>query len=268
MEPFFQIYYNNKPEINETVLIKFTDRNESHIVGELVEYNLRAMMSYNDATKKKKIYSWNKIVPLEKLMIAKVEYIYDDGSVQVSTAYNDKKTDIKVQLKPFTENKILISIIKKLCYNFKLNFEKFWVNIIYPLDKLRKEENLLSLFVFFKDNLIIVEELMNTNTFLNVDLILNYLKETLNTISPKITSKIGLISMSGIEKTKYIINQVISNNKENYNVKYDSAPYFIVESLSHETAVSDHEKIINNFQILSRENKIFMKIEYVGKINE
>ena len=60
---FFQIYNNSYPELNETVLIKFTKKNESHFEGELVEYNYSAIMSYNDATKKKKVYSWNKVVP-------------------------------------------------------------------------------------------------------------------------------------------------------------------------------------------------------------
>lgn len=54
MSDFFQIYNNSSPELNETVLIKFTKKNESHFEGELIEYNYRAIMAYNDATKKKK----------------------------------------------------------------------------------------------------------------------------------------------------------------------------------------------------------------------
>jgi len=55
MSDFFQIYNNSSPELNETVLIKFTKRNESHFEGKLIEYDYSAIMSYNDATKKKKI---------------------------------------------------------------------------------------------------------------------------------------------------------------------------------------------------------------------
>ena len=53
MSEFFQIYNNLIPDINENVLIIFNNRNDTHFEGELVEYNLKAIMSYNNATKKK-----------------------------------------------------------------------------------------------------------------------------------------------------------------------------------------------------------------------
>jgi hypothetical protein len=50
----FQIYYNIKPILNEFVLVKFAKRNTSHFEGELIEYNINCIMSFNNASKKKK----------------------------------------------------------------------------------------------------------------------------------------------------------------------------------------------------------------------
>ena len=115
----FKIYYNEKPIIGENVLVKFTERNESHIEGEIIEYNYKGIMSYNDATKKKKVYSWNKIIPLNKLMIAKIEDVYDNNSAQISIAYNTN------MLKPFNDNKILYSSINKICYIYSIFITPF-----------------------------------------------------------------------------------------------------------------------------------------------
>ena len=53
-------------------------------------------MSYNNATKKKKVYSWNKIVPLNKTILATIEDVIEGNNiVQVSTAYNNNETDLK-----------------------------------------------------------------------------------------------------------------------------------------------------------------------------
>lgn len=262
MSDFFQIYYKNIPEINENVLIKFTEKNDSHIEGELVEYNLKAIMSYNDATKKKKINSWNKIMPLNKLLIAKVEEVFSNNLVQVSMAYNDKNTEIKEQLKPFTENKILLSIVKKICYQYELNLNNFWITIIHPFDKLRKEENNnLSILNYIKINLDLLKTLINNDEIYN-KFIENYVNNS------KITSKIGLISMYGIDETKKLIKNITSNdNIFNFNFKYDTAPYYILDSCSNESTIDNHEQFIKKLELQSKEYKIFVKIEYIGKTN-
>lgn len=268
MDNFFQIYCIDKPIINEFVLIKFTNRDESHIEGELVEYNLKAIMSYNDATKKKKIYSWNKIVPLNKLMIAKVEEIFNDDIVQVSIAYNDKNIELKDQLKPFNENKILLSIIKKLCYYNEIDFNNFWINIFYPLDKLRREDYILSSFLsFFKNNLPFVNDLIKKN-YDNYEKIIDDLNNQLFNNSQKIISRFGLISMHGINKTLDVFQTITSKNNWLYNLKYDSTPYYILESVSNTSTITNHEDFIKDLESLCNFNKIFIKIEYIGKIIE
>ena len=257
-----QIYHNQVPELNENVLIKFTKRHESHFEGNLLEYKYDAIMSYNVATKKKKIFSLNKILPLNKILIAKVEDVFENNIVQVSLAYNDN--NLKDQLKPFNDTKILISLIKKLANQYNLSFNVFWQKIIHPIDKERKEENSNNLYEFFKENTILVNELIKKN-YENYDEIINYINLNIITNNNKLKSKIGLISLNGIENIKNTIFKIVNEYKFNYSFKYDSTPYYILESNSIDSTIEDHNNFINSLNELAIKNKIFTKIEFIGK---
>ena len=267
MSDFFQIYNNSSPELNETVLIKFTKRNESHFEGDLIEYNYRAIMSYNDATKKKKVHSWNKVVPLNKIILAKIENINHEAMfVQVSMAYNDNETELTEQLKPFFDNKILMSLIKKISYINKIDFNEFWKSIIHPIDKIRKEENEEeNLLLYFKNNKELLDRLVEEKYENHIE-ILSSINDNTLIHNQKITSKIGLISISGIANTKKIISEFIENQGWNYTFKYVSTPYYVLESYTHDSCVEDHQEFINTLNSIVSKNKIFFKIEYVGKI--
>jgi translation initiation factor 2 alpha subunit (eIF-2alpha) len=272
MNNFFQIYSNQYPEINELVVIKFTKKNDSHFEGELIEYNFSAIMSYNDATKKKKVYSWNKIVPLNKVLLAKIEDInITSNCVQVSIAYNE--VNFKEKMTPFQDNKILMSIIKKITYITKIDFNDFWHNIIYSIDIKRKENYEDNLFVFFKNNLELVKELI-IKYYENNKEIIDTLENNLVTPNQKITSKIGLISLGGIANTKKILNdfiqdQLLNSPKDqlwNFTFKYDTTPYYILESYTEDSSLDNHTKFIETLNLLATKNNIFSKIEYIGKI--
>jgi hypothetical protein len=224
-------------------------------------------MSYNDATKKKKVYSWNKVVPLNKIILAKIENISPESMfVQVSMAYNDNETDIKEQLKPFTDNKILLSLIKKISYINKLDFDEFWKNIIYPIDKIRKEENEENLLLYFKDNKKLISKLLEEKYENYLD-ILNSINENMVIPNQKILSKIGLISLSGIENTKKYISEFINTQNWNFSFKYDTAPFYILESYTDDSTIEDHQNFIKDFISNVSKHKIFCKNEFIGKIN-
>jgi hypothetical protein len=264
MTSFFQIYHNSAPELNEIVLIKFTKKCNTHFEGELIDYNYNAIMSYNDATKKKKVYSWNKIIPLNKIMLAKIENVIEESSiVQVSTAYNNK--DTKEEMKQFLDNKILIALIKKICNSYKLNFIEFWESIIHPIDKKRKMLNIDNLYNFFKDNLDLLSELIN-NKYENSKEIINFINNNIKDSTFKIKSKIGLISINGLKTTLNIISEITKTQEWDYQFKYDTTPYYILESNSNNSSLENHEDFINNLNSLATQNKIFTKIEYIGSI--
>lgn len=261
MTESFQIYHNSIPELNELVLIKFTKKHETHFEGELIEYNFTAIMSYNDATKKKKVYNWNKIVPLNKIILGKIENVIEESNiVQVSIAYNDKDEQINL-----TDNKLLISLIKKICYINKLDFIEFWETIIYPIDKLRKEQNINNLYKYFKDNLDLSIKLIN-DKYDNKEII-NSINDNLKESIQKIKSKIGLISINGLKDTLNIITLVTKNQEWDYQFKYDTTPYYILESSNTTSSIENHETFIHSLNTLAIQNKIFTKVEYVGIIS-
>lgn len=263
MDDFFQIYHNSVPELNELVLIKFTKKNDTHFEGELIEYNYNAIMSYNDATKKKKVYSWNKIVPLNKNILAKIEAIHiNDNIVQVSIAYNN--INIKDQLKPFNDNKILLSLIKKVCYKLKLDFNYFWKQIIHYLDKIRKDGDDENLLIFVTGNNLLLVDILGKK-YENHKEIMDCISDNIINTNQKITSKIGLISTGGINITKQVIEEFVKDITFSYNFKYDSAPYYILESFSYNSTPEDHQEFIECLESVAKENKIFTKIEYIGK---
>lgn len=269
MTEIFQIYSNSKPELNETVLIKFIKKLDTHFEGILLEYDCKAIMSYNDATKKKKVYSWNKIVPLNKIMLAKIENINDyNNIVQVSIAFNDAKIELNEQLKPFNDNKVLISLIKKVCYKMNLQFDNFWINIIHPIDKQRKEED-ENLFEYFKINNVLLTDLL-IQKYENYNDILTCINENIQTPKQKITSKVGMISINGINNTKKILEELLNTQNWHFTFKYDSAPYYILESYTNDenqqtSAIENHQQLIESLKELANKNKIFFKIEYIGK---
>jgi translation initiation factor 2 alpha subunit (eIF-2alpha) len=267
MSNFFQIYHNQIPEINEVVLIKFTKKNDTHFEGNLLEYDYDAIMSYNDATKKKKVYSWNKVVPLNKTLLATIESVIENNKiVQVSTAYNENNNNLKEKLKPYNNNKILISIIKKVCHKQKIDFNDFWINIIYPIDKQRKSEKNDNLLDYFLDNINeLVLELLKKN-YDNYTKILECLDENIIETNEKITSKIGLISIKGLYVTQDILNKFILQQNWNFSFKYDTAPYYILESYSNDSTVENHQEFIENLKNIVQENEIFFKADFIGKI--
>ena len=100
------IYKNKLPIVDENVLVIFTEYKDTHIEAELVEYDsIEGMMIYEDATRKRKVYDWKKEVPLNKVIVAKVEEIFSNTYVKLSTGYFDQKLDPaelrKELMKPF-----------------------------------------------------------------------------------------------------------------------------------------------------------------------
>ena len=106
-------YNTKKPNINEIVLVRFSERTDTHFNGELLDYECKAFMVYGDASKKKKVHSWNKIVPLNKDTYVTVEDVEESSNIIKVATIKEQNLTIDNQ---FEKNKILISIFKKLSY--------------------------------------------------------------------------------------------------------------------------------------------------------
>lgn len=258
------IYQNKLPTINENVLVIFTEHKDTHIEAKLVEYEgISAMMTYESATRRKKIYDWKKEVPLNKLAVAKVEEICNTNYVEISIAYFDHRKDrlelSKELMKPFNDNKILNNIVSKLCRFNDLDFNIFWENIIYKIDLIRRDDDINeSLLDVFIENIKTVNDLIKQNYSNNIcDKLINELEKFINIKITKIQSKFSLITKTSINQIIELLNFVCDKNNDwDYNLRYISTPFFILESSDENSSKENHnifltclEKNCDNYNV-------------------
>jgi len=232
----FQYYSNSNPTTNEVVLVQFTKMNDGFFDAVLLEYpNYTGIMNFKDATKKRRVYSWNKIVPLNKNMFAHAETIDTEmKTVSLSIAYLEdiENTDTQTKLiQYFKENRIMTSFIKSIANLNNYNFNEIWTKLIYYIDMERIEYNKMedeniSIWKYFCDNM---EEELETwieesdLSYLDLYNIIKDAYDKKTSVAPhKITSKIGIISPDGITHTKKFLEYILKKIKFDFELKYES----------------------------------------------
>lgn len=266
------IYKNIKPTVFEHVLVKFIEHTETHIKAVLIDYKFEGIMLHDDATRKKRVYNWRKTVPLNKVMVARVEEILTFDCVKLSIAYFDNKKDpeelSKELLKPFQENNVLITLIKKLSNTCNIEFNSFWTNIIYEIDTIRRENDITeSLLEVFKNNTSIVNELITLKYPDNYNELIDTLNKLINSKNYKIQTKFSIISNLGINNTKQLLKLVEDEtNGWEYTLKYLNTPFYILESFSENSNENNHTQFIELLTQKSSEFDIKLVIESVGNI--
>ena len=272
-----QFYSIINPIVGEYVIVQFIERTDSFFDAKLLEYPYRGMMSYQDATKKRKIYNWNKIIPLNKDIVVRVDEVDEHAKiVQISISHLDDHfkesltlSEIQEKLMiPFNENKILYNFVKSISVVNQIDKDTLWSKLIYYIDSQRREYNdendeEFTLWKYFNDNFQLIDVWCKT---VSVD---STICESIKSIHAKrfdtkykFTSKIGIISPNGINITKDIISKILNDIKYNYTFKYDSTPYYFFETMSDETSLSDHQLFVDE---LKKNTDIFIKIEYLAK---
>lgn len=221
MSELKQYYSTPHPKEGELVLVEFLNKSDIFIDAKLLEYPYRGMMNHVDATKKRRYVKWNKVVPLNKQMVARVDSIdMENMIVQLSLAYlddNESKTTEELQkslLKTFNSNRIFENIVKSYCIINSINFIEYWTNYIYKLDTIRT--NLLLLDTFE----------LNRDTFEDKEFVDFYNKRNQQK-QKKYTSTINIISNKGIVALK---DYIISMKRDNISIIYISASTYTVES--------------------------------------
>jgi len=269
-----QFYSKQDPIINEVVLVKFTVMKDGFFDGILVEYpNYTIIMTFQDATKKRRVYSWGKVVPLNKNMVAQISTVdTKTKTAQVSVAYfEDKEEDYQEKLmKPFLENKLMINFIKSLCVVHKYEFNDIWTNLIHYIDTLREEYNeeletdeMITLWKYFCDNIDDLEEWveeakLDTDVYTNI----KELYDKKMSVAPhNITTTVGIISPGGTIHTKKLLTKVLSTIKFNYTFKYNATPNYILESSSSDSTEEDHKKFLKvlETEAMKSDPKVFIK---------
>jgi len=244
--PFYSI---TKPIDNELVLIKLTEKKESHFEGKLLGYPCDLFMNQADATNKKKVFSWKGIITLNKEMFAKVDDPdYDKNIVKVSlTNINPNDEDI---INGFYKNKQLVSIFIKLSITFQKNLDELWQKVIYRIDKKRRDEYEEDCLPPLSDYCIEEKDFV-IESFDNKEISDKFFEfiNQLNQEKPfKIISKIKIASEGGITKTREVISNNIDSIKYKFTFKYDTGSTFILESSSKDSSLEDHDKFIKLLQ--------------------
>jgi len=281
----FSFYNIEKPLINELVLVIFTKHTDSHIEGRLLEYNCDLFMKYSDATKKRKVSSWNKIVPLNKLMVAKVDDPnHADNIVQVSLSYLHDEKDNKDEKstselpEPFNKNKQLISIVKKIIFE---QFEKtedkeeivnailkdFW-DVMYTIDKKRREdyepEDLPALLDYCISESDIVKQIFSESNYNDLYSRFNEMITKIDEDKPKkLVSRIQIVSAGSYKNTIMLFKRALERVTFTYSLKYDTAPVFVLETTSTDSNYTDHNDFVRYVQDEGKrlEPKTYVKFE-------
>ena len=252
-----QYYSRNHPKLGENVLVQFHENKDSFFDGILLQYNYKAFMTHEDATRKKKIKNWNKIITLNKLMVACVEKVDENKCiVQLSIAFFDEDEKEQNQLmNPFTENKKLENFIKSLCTINNYEYADVWIQFVHPLDIIRyqhneeenddEEKSLWSYFCYIIDDLEMKLNLPNNKLLEKIKKLYN---EKYNN-EYKIKSRIGIFSVEGITNMKEVLQNILSQFKFNYTLKYDKSPYYILETNSSDSTQQDHNNFISKLKL-------------------
>ena len=264
-----QFYSDPEPKENQNVLVRFIKKNDAFFEAELIEYHYRGMMNYSDASKKKRNVNWNKVVPLNKTMIAKVESIDIDAKiVQISIAYLENEDTDAIMI-DFNDNRILESFISTICFLANNNtleyFNHMWTQFVHYIDNDRTENDSdETIWKYFNANYDDIMDDMN-GILSEQEIILiktQYERKNVEVVQ-KLVSKIGIISPSGIQVIKQFLTENLKNIKYKYTFKYEATPNFIFETTTEDSSLDDHKKFIN---MLEASSKIFKPTVYVKPI--
>jgi len=278
-----QYYSVTEPSEGELVLVKFTEQGDGFFVGQLQEYNCRAMMNNSDVTKKRRP-NLNKLVPLDKMMVARVESVDVDARIcQLSLAYLDegvKDSDSgnlqEKLLASFQENKQMESFMKSMSILHKYDYHEIWTKFVHPIDHHRREYNQeenedddVSIWKYFNDNIDDlgkwVQESGLDETFGKRVLELHK-KKTFKKDQPLLT-RFGIISLGGVDATKQLLTRAFADIDYNFSCEYESTPYYMFRSTTNDSSKEDHQKIITFLQTegQKQEPKIFVEVKFVGE---
>ncbi len=239
-------YRNLYPNKNDNVLVKFTMK-EDYVEGELLEYdNIKGIMILQDATKKRKIKSWNNIIS-KKPMVARVEEVdIEKNLIQLSIAYYTEEQTQEKLLENFTKNNILVDFIKSCCIKFKYDFDTIWKTYIYDIHDIhdmKEDENIWDFFCNNIDNINIEDNIKEA------------LKIKIKKKEEIVKTEINIISLDGIESVKKLLESIHEIINYEYNLKYISTPRYILETLTNDDALN----YINILKTNNKNKNIFIK---------
>lgn len=244
----FRLYSKEKPDLDELVNFIVLSRDEMDFKIFLPDYQLKGHLQYKDAViKKSKRVSWAKLIPLNKPFIGKVVdiTINDNIYIHVSLNYIDKDSDNYLKfIEQNKDMKYLLSIIRSINDNVKLNYEK----LILPLDKTKGDK---TLYNHFLNNLDFIEKQIDNDQFIRVK---NMIDKRYFKVKKKNIQKIGVVSNQSIINIQKMFKETIEETKFDVEIKLSSSPVYDI--ISYE----DLEIFISVLKEKAKENKVFVKL--------
>jgi len=261
--PFYDVL---KPSNDEVVLVTFTEHKKDYIDGKLQEYPCSLFLNYSDATKKRNVSSWQKIVPLNKPMIAKVDDAnYAEDIVRVSLSYIYDSEESKQMYDTFSKNSLLISFFKKLSHFSGVDINVLWKDIMYKVDANRRDEyepdDMPTLYNYCDEERDFVQSVFEETG--HSDVLAKFFEELDNRKKEKpqkIVSQIEIISNGGVQNTKALIEKALKTIEFEHTMKYSTAPTFLFESKSVDSSDEDHKKLV---EFLTQEGQKMMPKSFV-----
>jgi len=252
-----KFYCNNKPQVGEIVQVTFTERSDEHAIGYLTEYDGNVIMAFSQATKRKKIRSINKLIPLNKPMAAIIETFNEasnDGDV--SRAYLDDSEENYNS--KFISNRKLYNGIYQICQKLKKDFNSLWENQIYPfLVEIKTDDETEFVLDEFINNIDKFEQVLSDK------ILFEEIKKNFSSIeiNEKFKKTVGIISNDGVNYTKELVENSLNHDdieeyKDCISIKYFNTPNYLIE-----TNVS--EELLNDFINILQENAKAIKNVYV-----
>lgn len=223
----FRMFKRDYPSEKEFVNFIFTERDDNMLYCKLLDYNIRASMPFHNATRKKKIKSWNKIAPINKNLIGVVEES-SLNNVILSMAFIDKDSDSYQEfINTSSRNTSLKNFFLKYSHKFSKDINLLWEQHIVPLDMERELST--SLYDYVVSNLDKVKD-DHLRSFIEEEIKLNNQKS----IETNLKTNFGLIALGGIEDSKKLIENtkkfMLENYKINFNVTLDTTPNYVLHS--------------------------------------
>ena len=246
-------FYGHKlPKLNTLVNFKAIKRKDGFFECFLTDYNLECSMPFNYTTQRKRVKSWNKLVPLNKEMIGYTEEV-EENNIIISIAYIDEEEEVyKKFLVEKSENNKLKSIFTKYSFSNNLNLKELWGKYIYPLDLKRVNKSKLTLYNYV---------IKNSNKF-NDKLLEYFTKEIndFNSINYLIETNIGLISFDGVSTIQKIINETMDELELKLKIIVQNVPNYKIISNDKIITKDDHNNFIKLLNTKIKDKNIFLNI--------
>lgn len=144
-------------------------------------------------------------------------------------------------MKPFNDNKVLINIIKKLCKVFDIDFNNFWKEVVYKIDKQRRGEDCNQSLLDTFNN---IESIKSSEIDSKYKEIMAELEKQLNNKIFKIQTKINLITKHDVNNTIKLLDFIKLNNTWIDSIKYETGSNYVIESSSEFSNQDNHNDLI------------------------